>query len=60
MIIQNFLDEGAEWEFDDSRPSNDIPVTGKYLRSALDCLLTAKPIDPNQKPSMGCGIKWKK
>ena len=47
-------------QFDDSRPGNHIPVTGKDLKAAIDNLLTNKPIDPNQKPSMGCNIKWKK
>jgi len=45
---------------DDSRPESGIPVTGKDLRGALDNLLSGKPIDPNQVPSMGCNIKWKK
>ena len=44
---------------DDSRPESGIPVTGKDLRGALDNLLSGKPIDPNQVPSMGCNIKWK-
>lgn len=47
-------------QLDDSRPGNNIPVTGKDLRSAIDAVLNDKPIDPNQKPSMGCSIKWKK
>jgi len=46
-------------QFDDSRPGNGIPVTGKDLRAALDAVLAGKPISPNQKPSMGCNIKWK-
>lgn len=46
-------------QFDDSRPGNNIPVTGKDLKKALDNLIADKPIDPNQKPSMGCNIKWK-
>jgi peroxiredoxin len=46
-------------QFDDSRPGNGRPVTGKDLRTALDQLLAAKPITANQKPSMGCNIKWK-
>lgn len=47
-------------QFDDSRYGNDIPVTGKDLRSALDALLSGKEIPSDQKPSMGCNIKWKK
>jgi peroxiredoxin len=46
-------------QLDDSRPENKIPVTGKNLRAALDNILINKPVDPNQKPSMGCNIKWK-
>ncbi|MDT7945486.1 MAG: thioredoxin family protein [Cyanobacteriota bacterium PSP.bin.10] len=47
-------------QLDDSRPSlTDVPVTGKDLRAALDNLLAGKPIDPDQKPSLGCNIKWK-
>lgn len=47
-------------QLDDSRPGNGIPVTGRDLCNALDNLLTGKPIDENQKPSLGCNIKWKK
>ena len=46
-------------QFDDSRPGNGIPVTGKDVRAALDALLAGKPVSPNQKPSIGCNIKWK-
>jgi len=46
-------------QFDDSRPSNGLPVTGKDLRAAIDAVLTGKPAPPNQKPSIGCSIKWK-
>jgi thiol-disulfide isomerase/thioredoxin len=46
-------------QFDDSRPKNDIPVTGKDLRNALDNILAGKPVDRNQIPSIGCNIKWK-
>ena len=46
-------------QLDNSRPGNGIPVTGKDLRSAMDALLNKTAINPNQKPSMGCNIKWK-
>jgi len=46
-------------QFDDSRPGNGMPVTGKDLRAALDAVLEVKPVSPNQKASMGCNIKWK-
>ena len=46
-------------QFDDSRPGNSIPVTGKDLRTALDALLAGKAAPAAQKPSIGCNIKWK-
>ncbi|MFK8058950.1 MAG: thioredoxin family protein [Polaribacter sp.] len=46
-------------QLDASRPGNGKPVTGKDLRSSLDNLLENKAVLENQKPSMGCGIKWK-
>lgn len=45
-------------QLDDSRPGNGIPLTGNDLRSAIDALLNNKEIDSNQKPSIGCNIKW--
>ena len=46
-------------QLDDSRPGNGIPVTGKDLRGALDDLIAGRPISPDQRPSIGCNIKWK-
>jgi peroxiredoxin len=46
-------------QLDDSRPSNGIPVTGKDLRAAIDALLAGKSVNSEQKPSIGCNIKWK-
>jgi peroxiredoxin len=46
-------------QLDDSRPGNGIPVTGKDLRAALDAVLAGKPVVADQKPSIGCNIKWK-
>lgn len=46
-------------ELDGSRPGNDLPLTGDSLREALNNLLAGIPISENQKPSMGCNIKWK-
>lgn len=46
-------------QMDDSRPGNGIPVTANDIRHALDCLLTGQPVPTNQKPSIGCNIKWK-
>lgn len=46
-------------QLDDSRPGSSIPVTGKDLREAIEAVLNDQAVNPNQKPSMGCGIKWK-
>ncbi len=46
-------------QMDDSRPGNDIPVTGKDLRAALDAVLAGRRVPQEQKPSIGCNIKWK-
>ena len=45
-------------QLDDSRPSNGKPVTGQDLRHAIESLLAGKDVDPNQRPSIGCNIKW--
>ncbi|WP_309728028.1 thioredoxin family protein [Chamaesiphon sp. OTE_75_metabat_556] len=45
-------------QLDDSRPSNGKPVTGQDLRHAIEFLLAGKEVDPNQRPSIGCNIKW--
>jgi len=46
-------------QLDDSRPGNNIPVTGKNLRHAIECLINNTENTTLQKPSIGCGIKWK-
>lgn len=52
-------------QLDDSRPrrpsggGNDIPVTGKDLRAAMDAVIAGKRPDPNQRQSIGCNIKWR-
>ena len=46
-------------EFDDARPSNQVPVTGASLRAAVDAVLAGEPVPGEQNPSLGCGIKWK-
>jgi peroxiredoxin len=46
-------------QLDDSRPGNNIPVTGNDLRAALDATLNNKHVTQQQKPSIGCNIKWK-
>lgn len=46
-------------QLDDSRPGNDIPVTGRDIRAALDAILVGQSVAEQQKPSLGCNIKWK-
>jgi peroxiredoxin len=46
-------------QFDSSRPGNGIPVTGEDLRFAIDLVLEGKPVPADQRPSIGCNIKWK-
>lgn len=46
-------------QLDESRPGNEKPVTGRDLRAALDSVLEGKPVRGDQRPSMGCNIKWK-
>ncbi len=46
-------------QLDESRPGNGIPVTGRDLRAALDALLSGRRVSPEQRPSIGCNIKWK-
>ncbi|MBD1381719.1 thioredoxin family protein [Metabacillus arenae] len=47
-------------QLDDSRPGNDKPVTGDSIRAVLEAILNNEPIPQEQKPSLGCNIKWKK
>ncbi|MFC7440546.1 thioredoxin family protein [Laceyella putida] len=46
-------------QLDDSRPGNELPVTGSSIRAALDQILGNEPVTVQQKPSMGCNIKWR-
>jgi peroxiredoxin len=46
-------------QLDDSRPGNDRAVTGADVRRALDAVLAGRPVSPDQRPSIGCNIKWK-
>jgi len=45
-------------QYDDSRPGNGVPVTGKDLRAAIDAVLAGRPVAKEQKPSIGCNIEW--
>ena len=46
-------------QFDDARPGNGAPVDGNDLRRAVDDLLAGRPVNTDQRPSLGCNIKWK-
>lgn len=46
-------------EFDSSRPGSEVPLTGESLRNAIDAVLAGKTPDEDQRPSIGCNIKWK-
>ncbi|QKT02953.1 thioredoxin family protein [Ectothiorhodospiraceae bacterium 2226] len=46
-------------QFDESRPGNNLPVTGNDLRAAAEAALAGEPLPADQKPSIGCNIKWK-
>ncbi|HEX2052522.1 MAG TPA: thioredoxin family protein [Actinomycetota bacterium] len=46
-------------QFDDSRPKNDLPLTGADLVAAAEAVLEGRPVPENQRPSVGCNIKWK-
>ena len=46
-------------QLDGSRPGNGVPVSGRDLRAAIDAVLSGQPVNPAQKPSLGCNIKWR-
>ena len=46
-------------QLDDSRPESGKAVTGRDLRAAIEAVLAGRPVSPDQKPSVGCNIKWK-
>ena len=46
-------------QLDASRPGNGLPVTGADLRAAVDAVLAGRPVPGDQRPSLGCNIKWK-
>jgi peroxiredoxin len=60
----NFLFDGARrlvyrGQLDDARRRNDLPVTAADVRAAVDAVLAGRPVAQDQKPSIGCGIKWR-
>ena len=56
--IDGALELRYRGQLDESRPGNDIPVSGNDIRLAFEALLNSKPIATHQKPSIGCNIKW--
>ena len=46
-------------QLDASRPGNGLPVTGADLRAAVHAVLAGRPVDADQRPSLGCNVKWK-
>ncbi|MGF1672342.1 MAG: thioredoxin family protein [Rivularia sp. (in: cyanobacteria)] len=59
FLFDNELKLFYRGQLDDSRPSNGKPVTGKDLRAAINAVLAGKSLTSEQKPSIGCNIKWK-
>ena len=59
FIFDKNLKLAYRGQLDDSRPSNNILLSGKDMREALDALLAGKSVSPRQRPSIGCNIKWK-
>ena len=47
-------------QLDEARPGNGKPLTGNDLRAAIDAVLAGTAVSPDQKPSIGCNIKWRK
>lgn len=58
-VFDNALSLVYRGQMDHSRPGNGIPVTGEDMKHVFEQILNDKPISNFQKPSMGCGIKWK-
>jgi peroxiredoxin len=46
-------------QLDSSRPGNGVPVTGEDLRTAIEAVLEGRPVPEDQRPSVGCSIKWR-
>ncbi len=59
FLFDENLELAYRGQLDDSRPGNEKPVTGKDLRDAMDAILAGEKVSEDQKPSIGCNIKWK-
>jgi len=58
-VFDSKLELKYRGQLDDSRPGNGLPITGKNLRHAIDCVIDNKENTSIQKPSIGCNMKWK-
>ena len=59
FLFDENLELAYRGQLDDSRPGNEKPVTGRDLRDAMDAILAGEKVSEDQKPSIGCNIKWK-
>ncbi|MFC6859006.1 thioredoxin family protein [Zunongwangia atlantica] len=59
FLFDEDLELAYRGQLDDSRPGNEKPVTGKDLRDAMEAILAGEKVSEDQKPSIGCNIKWK-
>lgn len=59
FVYDKHLKLAYRGQFDDSRPGNEHPVNGYSIRNTIDALINDMPVDGEQKPSIGCNIKWK-
>ena len=59
FLFDSSLELVYRGQFDSSRPGNNVPITGKDLRAALDAVIAEQPVSSDQRPSIGCNIKWK-
>ncbi|SFC62208.1 AhpC/TSA family protein [Zunongwangia mangrovi] len=59
FLFDENLELAYRGQLDDSRPGNEKPVTGKDLRDAMNAILAGEKVSEDQKPSIGCNIKWK-
>ena len=60
FIYDSSLQLTYRGQLDDSRPGNEIPVSGKDIRGVLDSMIKGERVNTFQKPSIGCSIKWKR
>ncbi|HTZ88772.1 MAG TPA: thioredoxin family protein [Alloacidobacterium sp.] len=59
FLFDNGLRLAYRGQFDSSRPGSGLTVTGEDLRAALDAVIAGTSVNPDQRPSLGCNIKWK-